>query len=152
MLKVPNLTPPIIPWQGIRKVYVSVVEPASLIIDFILVELADMGYTIIHNFDLDLKNRCDITPEEMRKITIANLKGILESDVLIAFMNQKTYDYPEAFAEIGIALSHKKPVVIVDSKDNRFIQENIYYHAQGVFKTKDSSDLRHVLNGLFENF
>ena len=89
------------------KVFVVGKAEDAVIIEEIMEELEDLGHTIACDW-IDLAQR----RVGRRNYAMENEKGARECDILIAYM-QTEYVYRCQFVEIGIALGHRKPVVII---------------------------------------
>ena len=58
-------------------------------------------------------NQEDLTERGMQQ-------GVIDSDVFVLFLTNKVLSRPYCLKEIGWALDHEKPIVLVTEEDGRF--------------------------------
>lgn len=101
-------------------------EDEEIIVD-IMDRLESLGHTVACNWLVLARRKIG-----RRNYAIENEKGARECDILIAYMLTE-YIYRCQFVEIGIALGHKKPVVII----GKMFDDCIFRHHPNVVVVAD---------------
>lgn len=79
---------------------------------------------------------------------VLDIQGVLNSDIVIAIMNDPNYAYRGTFTEIGAALGSKKQVYIINKNDDSNSMTNCFYWHPDINHFKNFDSLRETLNSL----
>lgn len=74
-----------------------------------MVQLGAMGHEITHNWT---KNE-ELFLNDKASISIANINGVKNADILIIIMDDENYAYRGTFVELGVALACNKKVFVL---------------------------------------
>ena len=111
--------------------------------------LVDDGFSITYRWweDEDANS-----PSEKTSTVVARriCDGIVESDILIVMIESVSYAYPEAFAEVGMALALRKPVIFLEIVKNKVIVNNSFYFMPGVIKVPTWGKMKVIVRDIFE--
>lgn len=84
-------------------------------------ELTNKGFRITHNWTTNK----DVP---LTEAAILDINGVIDSDIVIAVMDDESYAYRGTFTEIGCAIGLSKRIIIVNANPNAECVNLCFYH------------------------